>query len=81
MMNVSDVMALLFRRCEDSQAIMMVLKNRVCGLPVVDTKGKRVGMITERDRRAELGTEGRRPRGLDAVFGPGDAAVAPKEWK
>ena len=40
-----------------------MLQNRISGLPVVDTEGNLVGMVTEGDflRRGEIGTQRRRP--------------------
>jgi CBS domain-containing protein len=63
-------------RIED--AISLMLKHHISGLPVIDRKGKLVGMVTESDflRRAETGTEKKRSRWLDAFFGPGDAAMS-----
>ena len=45
-------------------------------MPVVDGKGRPVGILTEGDflRRPEIGTERRRTRWLDALFGPDEAA-------
>jgi CBS domain-containing protein len=57
-------------------AIKLMLKNRISGLPVIDSKGKLVGILSEGDllRRPEIGTERGRLRWLDALFGPYDAA-------
>ena len=57
-------------------AIKQMLKNRISGLPVINGKGKPVGILSEGDllRRPEIGTERRRLRWLDALFGPHDAA-------
>jgi CBS-domain-containing membrane protein len=53
-----------------------MLKNGISGLPVIDDKGKLVGILSEGDllRRPEIGTEGQRLRWLDALCGPHDAA-------
>ena len=61
-----------------SEAVKLMLKHGISGLPVIDGKGKPVGVLTERDllRRPEIGTERRRRRWLDALFGPSDAAKA-----
>jgi CBS domain-containing protein len=58
------------------EAIKLMLKHHVSGLPVIDRKGKLVGVVTESDflRRSELGTERARSRWLVALFGPGEAA-------
>lgn len=55
------------------QAIRLMLQNRISGLPVVDKTGALVGVVTEGDllRRAELGTQRRRPRWLEFLIGPG----------
>jgi CBS domain-containing protein len=54
----------------------LMLQNRISGLPVVDSAGALVGMVTEGDflRRAETGTEKHRPRWLEFILGPGRAA-------
>jgi CBS domain-containing protein len=54
-------------------AARLMLEHHVSGLPVVDADGKLVGILTEGDllRRAETGTEQRRPRWLELVVGPG----------
>ena len=61
-----------------SEAVKLMLKNHISGLPVIDKEGKLIGILTEGDllRRSETGTERRRSRWLDALFGPGDAADA-----
>jgi CBS domain-containing protein len=58
------------------EAVQLMLQNRISGLPVVGADGALVGMVTEGDflRRAETGTERRRPRWLELVLGPGRAA-------
>ena len=57
-------------------AARTMLGHRVSGLPVVDAGGAIVGMLTEGDllRRAETGTERRRPRWLELLLGPGRMA-------
>jgi CBS domain-containing protein len=59
-----------------AQAVQMMLQNRISGLPVVDAAGNLVGMVTEGDflRRAELGTQRRRPKWLEFLVGPGRLA-------
>jgi CBS domain-containing protein len=58
------------------EAVRVMLQNRISGLPVVDAAGKLVGIVTEGDflRRAEVGTERRRPHWLEFVLGPGRLA-------
>jgi CBS domain-containing protein len=55
-----------------SEAIRLMLDNRVSGLPVLDDSGKIVGILTEGDllRRSEMGTERHRPRWLEILMGP-----------
>lgn len=55
------------------KAIRIMLQRRISGLPVVDDKGTLVGIVTEGDllRRAETGTQRRRPRWLEFLIGPG----------
>jgi CBS domain-containing protein len=58
------------------QAVRVMLQRRVSGLPVVDKNGRLVGIVTEGDflRRAETGTQRRRPRWLEFLVGPGRLA-------
>ncbi len=57
-------------------AIRLMLDQRISGLPVIDSGGELVGILTEGDllRRAETGTEKRRPRWLEFLRGPGKQA-------
>jgi CBS domain-containing protein len=57
-------------------AVGVMLKNHISGLPVVDASGALVGMVTEGDflRRAETGTAPKRPRWLEFLVGPGRLA-------
>jgi CBS domain-containing protein len=79
-MNVKEVMTSPVLSVEpDSpilQAIRIMLQRRISGLPVVDKEGHLVGMVTEGDflRRAETGTQRRRPRWLEFLMGPGQLA-------
>ncbi len=59
-----------------AEAAQLMLEHRISGLPVTDSKGALMGMITEGDllRRAEIGTEGRRSRWLELLLGPGRLA-------
>ncbi len=59
-----------------STAIALMLERRLSGLPVVDSLGRLVGILSEGDllRRVELGTETQRPRWLEILRGAGRAA-------
>jgi CBS domain-containing protein len=58
------------------EAVRIMLQRRISGLPVIEKDGQLVGMVTEGDflRRAETGTERRRPRWLEFLVGPGRLA-------
>jgi len=58
------------------KAARMMLQNEISGLPVVDTAGNLVGVVTEGDflRRSEIGTQRRRPKWLEFMVGPGRLA-------
>src|SRR6476620_10853951 len=58
------------------QAAALMLKHQISGVPVVDSSGVLLGIISEGDflRRAELGTQRRRPRWLAFLIGPGRLA-------
>ncbi|MGZ9104714.1 MAG: CBS domain-containing protein [Rhodoplanes sp.] len=58
------------------EAIELMLENRISGLPVIDRAGALVGIVTEGDflRRAETGTERKRPRWLEFLLGPNSLA-------
>jgi len=58
-------------------AANIMLEKHVSGLPVVDTSGKLVGIISEGDfiRRSEIGTGRKRGRFLRFILGPGKAAT------
>ncbi len=79
-MKVSDVMTrtLVTTRPEASleDAVNLMVEARVSGLPVVDSEGALIGIITEGDllRRGELGTSGPRAGRLASFFAPGRAA-------
>jgi CBS domain-containing protein len=53
-------------------AIRLMLLNHISGLPVIDSSGELVGVVTEGDflRRTETGTERKRPRWLEFLVGP-----------
>jgi CBS domain-containing protein len=57
-------------------AVELMLRHRISGLPVIDAQRKLVGIVSEGDflRRPETGTERQRSRWLDAVFGPAEGA-------
>src|SRR5690348_16455038 len=80
-MKVGDVMTkhVLSVKPADSiaSAIHMMLKTGISGLPVIDADGVLVGVVTEGDflRRAETGTERKRPRWLEFIVGPGRLAA------
>jgi CBS domain-containing protein len=59
-----------------SAAARLMLQNKISGLPVIDSSGKLVGIITEGDflRRTEIGTQRRRPRWIEFFIGPGRLA-------
>src|SRR5438552_1620387 len=59
------------------RAARLMLQNKISGLPVVDAKGRLVGIVTEGDflRRGELGTQRRRSRWLEFLIGPGRLAA------
>jgi CBS domain-containing protein len=79
-MKASDVMSRnilsVGRDAAIAEAIRLMLDNRVSGLPVIDTAGRLVGILTEGDllRRSETGTERHRPRWLEILMGPGRLA-------
>jgi CBS domain-containing protein len=54
------------------EAIRLMLQMQISGLPVIDKSGNLVGVVTEGDflRRAETGTEHKRPRWLEFLLGP-----------
>jgi len=57
-------------------AANLMLQRHVSGLPVVDTSGKLVGIVSEGDfiRRSEIGTGRKRGRWLRFILGPGKSA-------
>jgi CBS domain-containing protein len=59
-----------------AEAIAILLGARISGLPVVDSLGQLVGVVSEGDflHRAELGVTKRKPRWIEFLLGPGDTA-------
>jgi len=59
------------------EAANTMLQRHVSGLPVTDTAGKLVGIVSEGDfiRRGEIGTQRKRGRFLKFILGPGQAAT------
>jgi CBS domain-containing protein len=57
-------------------AANLMLQRHISGLPVVDTGGKLVGIVSEGDfiRRSEIGTGRKRGRWLRFILGPGTSA-------
>jgi CBS domain-containing protein len=58
------------------EAVRLMLQHKISGLPVTDSGGHLVGILTEGDflRRAETGTTRNRPRWLEFLVGPGRLA-------
>jgi len=58
------------------QAVQLMLRHKISGLPVEDADGNLLGIVTEGDflRRAETATERRRPNWLNFLVGPGRLA-------
>jgi CBS domain-containing protein len=58
-------------------AANIMLQRHVSGLPVVDSAGKLVGVVSEGDfiRRSEIGTGRKRGRWLRFILGPGKSAT------
>lgn len=79
-MNASEVMTVGITTVRPdasvTEAARLMVEHGVSGLPVVDAHGQLVGIVTEGDflRRAETGTERRRPRWLEFLLGPGRLA-------
>lgn len=60
-----------------ADAARVLLENRISGMPVLDRADKLVGVVSQGDfmRRAEIGTQRRRPRWLKVLLGPGREAT------
>jgi CBS domain-containing protein len=80
-MNASDVMSgtviAISQDAPLSQAVRLMIDNRISGLPVVDEAGRAVGMLTEGDllQRVETGTAAK-AGWLSVIFAPGRLAGA-----
>jgi CBS-domain-containing membrane protein len=59
-----------------ADAANLMLRKRISGLPVIDTAGRLVGIVSEGDflRRGEIGTRRRRSGWLEFFVGPGKLA-------
>jgi len=59
------------------KAANIMLQLQISALPVLDSAGKLVGIVSEGDfiRRSEIGTQRKRGRWLRFLFGPGQAAT------
>ena len=59
-----------------AHAVRLMLQEHISGLPVIDADGRLVGVVTEGDflRRAETGTQRKRPRWLAFLTSPGRMA-------
>jgi CBS domain-containing protein len=79
-MNVADVMTKgvisITPESSVTKAARMMLLYEISGLPVIDSNGKLVGIVTEGDflRRAELGTERHRKRWVELLVDSGPLA-------
>ena len=60
------------------EAARMMLDYRISGLPVVDTDGNLVGIITEGDLLTGITGDRHRRRWLEFILDPGDSASAPQ---
>jgi CBS domain-containing protein len=60
-----------------AEAARTMLEHHISGLPVLDGRGKLVGVVSQGDfvRRAEIGTQRRRSRWLKLLLGPGHEAA------
>ncbi|MCW2274358.1 CBS domain-containing protein [Rhodoblastus acidophilus] len=60
------------------EAVNVLLSIRASGLPVLDSAGRLVGIVSESDflHRVEIGTAKRRPRWIEFLLGPGEVAEA-----
>jgi CBS domain-containing protein len=58
------------------EAVSLLLSIRASGLPVIDSGGRLVGIVSESDflHRVEIGTAKRRARWIEFLLGPGEVA-------
>ena len=58
------------------EAVQLMLRHKISGLPVLDESGNLAGIVSEGDflRRAETDTLRRRPRWIELLVGPGKLA-------
>jgi len=74
-MKVADVMThnviSVRENASITEAIQLMLENKISGLPVLDREGCLAGVVTEGDflRRAETGTQKKRPRWIEFLLG------------
>jgi CBS domain-containing protein len=79
-MEAKDIMTAPVVSVEENDSVLhaarLMLQKKMSGLPVVDSAGRLVGIVTEGDflRRAETGTQRRRPRWIEFLVGPGRLA-------
>jgi CBS domain-containing protein len=57
-----------------TQAMHLLLQNRISGLPVIDREGELVGLTGDFIRRGEIGTQRHRSCWLEFLIGPGRLA-------
>jgi len=81
-MNAADVMSrtviAISQDAPLSQAVRLMVDNRISGLPVLDQAGRAVGILTEGDllQRVETGTAGKAAGWLTTIFARGRLASA-----
>ena len=79
-MNVKDVMTPHVLTVTPDESVFvaarLMLREKISGLPVVDSLGNLVGIVSEGDflRRAETGTKRQRPKWVEFFLGPGRLA-------
>jgi CBS domain-containing protein len=79
-MRAKDIMTLevvsILPEASIGEALRLMLKHRISGLPVIDKEGKLLGIVTEGDflRRVETGTERNRGGWIAFLMGPGRLA-------
>jgi CBS-domain-containing membrane protein len=79
-MNVSDIMTPNVLSVPPGESVVaaarLMLQKQISGLPVIDDRGRLVGIVSEGDflRRAETDTGRRRPRWIEFFMGAGRLA-------